>query len=55
MDELSFKFVDNKGFKRFMSIVCPQFHVTSKTTITSCLKLYMDEKSRLEKYFAQTG
>ncbi|KAI3472907.1 hypothetical protein Pfo_030975 [Paulownia fortunei] len=55
-DELPFKFVENEGFREFMSIACPQFVVPSRTTITrDCYKLYFDEKNKLKTYFKTSG
>lgn len=34
LDELSFKFVENKGFCNFCSIASPKFEVSSQRTIT---------------------
>ncbi|KAL0427964.1 UNVERIFIED_CONTAM: Zinc finger BED domain-containing protein DAYSLEEPER [Sesamum latifolium] len=56
IDELSFKFVENKGFSQFISTACPQFIVPSRTTITrDCYRLFFDEKSKLIKHFKTSG
>ncbi|KAL0377098.1 UNVERIFIED_CONTAM: hypothetical protein Scaly_0827400 [Sesamum calycinum] len=45
MDELPFKFVENEGFRQFISLALPQFVIPSRTTITrDCYKLFFDEK-----------
>ena len=45
MDELSFKFVENEGFKLFCSIACPKFDPPSIVTIArDIFQLYLEEK-----------
>ncbi|MFQ6648415.1 hypothetical protein Gotur_021525 [Gossypium turneri] len=34
IDELPFKFVESEGFKKFMFVACPRFHIPSRTTMT---------------------
>ena len=47
MDELSFKFVENEGFKLFCSIVCPKFDPPSTVTIArDIFELCLEEKKR---------
>ena len=29
IDELPFKFVESKGFRKFMSVACPKLHIPS--------------------------
>ncbi|KAL5811129.1 hypothetical protein ACOSQ3_027865 [Xanthoceras sorbifolium] len=50
IDELPFRFVENRGFRRFCSLLCPTFEVPSRRTIVRDLyKLYIDEKAILKK------
>lgn len=52
VDELPFKFVENEGFRHFVSIACPRFNVPSRHTITrDCFKIYMEEKKKLKSIF----
>ncbi|KAL0452194.1 UNVERIFIED_CONTAM: hypothetical protein Slati_1197500 [Sesamum latifolium] len=52
IDELPFKFVENDGFRQFMSVACPEFIVPSRTTIIGdCYRLYIDENNKLRTYF----
>ncbi|KAL0311245.1 UNVERIFIED_CONTAM: hypothetical protein Sangu_2419200 [Sesamum angustifolium] len=37
MDELPFKFVENEGFRQFISLALPQFVILSRTTINQGL------------------
>ncbi|KAL0328142.1 UNVERIFIED_CONTAM: putative AC transposase [Sesamum calycinum] len=56
MDELPFKFVENEGFRQFISLALPQFVIPSRTTITrDCYKLFFDEKRKLINYFKSSG
>ncbi|KAI3469071.1 hypothetical protein Pfo_025734, partial [Paulownia fortunei] len=56
VDELQFKFVENEGFKEFMSIACPQFFIPSRITITrDYLKMYFNERNKLRVYFKTSG
>ncbi|XP_074305722.1 zinc finger BED domain-containing protein RICESLEEPER 2-like [Silene latifolia] len=49
LDELAFRHVDKPGFKYFMSVVCPTFHIPSRWTIASdCFKLYLRKKDILK-------
>ncbi|KAL5760525.1 hypothetical protein ACOSQ2_019363 [Xanthoceras sorbifolium] len=50
IDELPFRFVENRGFGRFCSLLCPTFEVSSwKTIVRDLYKLYIDEKVILKK------
>ncbi|KAL5829816.1 hypothetical protein ACOSQ3_019284 [Xanthoceras sorbifolium] len=50
IDELPFRFMENRGFGRFCSLLCPTFEVSSRKTIVRDLyKLYIDEKAILKK------
>ena len=45
MDELSFKFGENEGFKLFCSIACPKFDPLSRVTIArDIFQLHLEEK-----------
>ena len=52
LDELPFKFVERKGFKRCMSLACPRFRIPSRWTITrDYYQLYIDEKISVDAPF----
>ncbi|KAL4561599.1 hypothetical protein LXL04_033769 [Taraxacum kok-saghyz] len=52
LDELSFRFVEQEGFKLFCSIACPKFDIPSCITVSRDIKkLYCDEKKKLKDYF----
>ncbi|TXG64137.1 hypothetical protein EZV62_011131 [Acer yangbiense] len=52
LDELPFRFVENRRFRRFCFELCPLFDLPSRRTIVRELyKLYIDEKIKLKKYF----
>ncbi|CAN7075043.1 unnamed protein product [Brassica oleracea var. botrytis] len=52
MDELPFRFVERKGFKRFMSVAQPRFAIPCRKTIAKdCLVIFEEEKSKLRKFF----
>ena len=52
LDELPFRFVENRGFRRFCFELCPLFDLPSRRTIVRELyKLYIDEKIKLKNYF----
>ncbi|KAL0340775.1 UNVERIFIED_CONTAM: putative AC transposase [Sesamum radiatum] len=56
IDELPFKFVENEGFRQFVSVACPEFIIPSRTAIIGdCYRLYFDEKNKLKTYFKITG
>uniref|UniRef100_A0A803MAV3 Uncharacterized protein n=1 Tax=Chenopodium quinoa TaxID=63459 RepID=A0A803MAV3_CHEQI len=44
VDELPFKHVEKPGFRHFVQVACPQFHIPSRVTIArDCLKLMVLE------------
>ncbi|KAL5744308.1 hypothetical protein ACOSP7_027168 [Xanthoceras sorbifolium] len=43
IDELPFRFVENRGFQRFYSLLCPTFEVPSRRTIKAILKKRLRE------------
>ncbi|KAL1161664.1 hypothetical protein V6Z11_A07G151000 [Gossypium hirsutum] len=50
IDELPFKFVESEGFKKFMFVACPRFHIPSRTTMTKDVyKLYLDERVKIKQ------
>ncbi|KAG8484996.1 hypothetical protein CXB51_021203 [Gossypium anomalum] len=54
IDELPFKFVESEGFKKFMFVACPRFHIPSRTTMTrDVYQLYLDERG-IDKLFTVT-
>uniref|UniRef100_A0A3Q7J6F8 BED-type domain-containing protein n=1 Tax=Solanum lycopersicum TaxID=4081 RepID=A0A3Q7J6F8_SOLLC len=45
IDELPFRFVEKEGFKQFMKVAQPCFHIPSRTTVTrDCFNLFDEEK-----------
>ncbi|KAM0037822.1 putative transcription factor/ chromatin remodeling BED-type(Zn) family [Helianthus debilis subsp. tardiflorus] len=49
IDELPFKFVENRGFRSCMKIVQPLLVVPSRSTITrDCYEMYLYEKNKLK-------
>jgi hypothetical protein len=51
-DELPFLFVDGNGFKKFMMVVKPRFHLPScYTMMKDCMKMYLKGKSELKHMF----
>ena len=47
IDELPFKFVESKGFKKFIFVACPTFYIPSRTTmIWDVYQFYLDKGSR---------
>jgi hypothetical protein len=55
-DELPFLFVDGNGFKKFMRVVEPRFHLPSRyTTMKDCMKMYLKGKSELKHMFMTTN
>ncbi|XP_073153055.1 zinc finger BED domain-containing protein RICESLEEPER 2-like [Henckelia pumila] len=56
IDDLPFKFVENEGFKHFVSTTSPHFMIPSRSTITrDCYNLFFDEKNKLKTYFRTSG
>ncbi|KAK5826513.1 hypothetical protein PVK06_021435 [Gossypium arboreum] len=50
IDELPFKFVESEGFKKFMFVACPKFHIPSRTTMTrDVYQLYLDERVKIKQ------
>ncbi|KAL1148125.1 hypothetical protein V6Z11_A10G103600 [Gossypium hirsutum] len=50
IDELLFKFVESEGFKKFMFVACPRFHIPSRTTMTrDVYQLYLDERVKIKQ------
>ncbi|KAL5768273.1 hypothetical protein ACOSQ2_015056 [Xanthoceras sorbifolium] len=55
IDELPFRFVENRGFWRLCSLLCPTFEVSSRRTIIRDLyKLYINEKVILKKWLKES-
>ena len=50
LDELSFRFVEGLGFRKFMSIAQPMFHpIPCSTTIAKAwFRVFLDEKQKLK-------
>lgn len=56
IDELSFRFVEQEGFKLFCSVACPRFVIPSLITIArDIMKLYYDEKKQLREYLVKSS
>ena len=56
LDELPFRFVENPGFHRFCFELCHLFDLPSRRTIVRELyQLYIDEKTKLKKYFNRSN
>ena len=54
-DELPFRFVEKEGFKQFMKVAQPCFHIPSRTTVTrDCFNLFDEEKHKLMVVFKGT-
>ncbi|KAK2646777.1 hypothetical protein Ddye_021972 [Dipteronia dyeriana] len=52
LDELPFRFVENRGFRKFCFAMNPRFDIPSRRTIVRDLyKLYVEERIKLKKYF----
>nr|KJB80009.1 hypothetical protein B456_013G077200 [Gossypium raimondii] len=50
IDELPFKFVESEGFKKFMFVASPRFHIPSRTTMTrDVYQLYLDERIKIKQ------
>ena len=55
IDELPFRFVEKEGFKQFMKVAQPCFHIPSHTTVTrDCFNLFDKEKHKLMAFFKGT-
>ncbi|KAL4387019.1 hypothetical protein GQ457_09G022130 [Hibiscus cannabinus] len=49
--EMSFKFVESEGFRKFMPVACPRFRIPSRLTVTRDIyQLYLDERAKLKQY-----
>ena len=56
IDELSFKFVENEGFRELIQYICHQLFVPSRTTMTKdCYNLFCEENDKLRTYFQKSG
>lgn len=54
--ELPFKFVELEAFRKFVSRIQPKFLIPSRNTLREdCYKLYLEERSKLKKYFSDTS
>ncbi|GMI86360.1 DAYSLEEPER [Hibiscus trionum] len=52
VDELPFRIVEGDGFKSFLSIACPRFHLPSRFTVRrDCLDLFNSMKRLLKNSF----
>ncbi|XP_077219054.1 zinc finger BED domain-containing protein RICESLEEPER 1-like [Tasmannia lanceolata] len=52
VDELPFKSVEKEGFRHFVSIACPRFHIPSRSTVSKdCYQFFQEERSKLKKLF----
>ena len=51
LDELSIRFVEGFGFRKFMSVTQPRFNpIPYPTTITkTCFRVFLDEKQKLKE------
>ncbi|KAH0665596.1 hypothetical protein KY285_026802 [Solanum tuberosum] len=55
VDELSFSFVKKEGFKNFMRVTVPQFHIPYRRTVTrDCYELYCEERQLLKKVYKES-
>ncbi|XP_070004148.1 uncharacterized protein [Nicotiana sylvestris] len=56
VDELPFSFVEKEGFRNFMKVAQPCFHIPSRTTVTrDCFALFNVEKNKLMKFLKGTS
>ena len=54
IDELSFKFFEEEGFKKFMSVCCPRFNVLSRWIVSQdYFNLYVEERLKLKYFFRE--
>lgn len=55
VDGLPFSFVDNPGFRQFLSVVCPQYRPISRTTISRSLlpQMYEEYKIRIKQILSK--
>ena len=55
IDELPFRFVEKEGFKLFMKVAQPCFHIPSCTTVTrDCFDIFDEQKYKLMAVFKET-
>lgn len=56
VDELPFLFVENEGFRYFMSVTQPRLPLPGRiSTARDCLSLYMSEKHKFRDLFTKTN
>ena len=56
VDELPFSFVENEGFRYFMSVTQPRLPLPGRISIArDCLSLYMSEKHKFRDLFTKTN
>ncbi|CAJ2643835.1 unnamed protein product [Trifolium pratense] len=56
VDELPFSFVENEGFRYFMSVTQPRLVIPGRMAIArDCLNLYTSEKHKLRNVFTKTN
>ncbi|KAK8676137.1 hypothetical protein V6N13_034191 [Hibiscus sabdariffa] len=54
VDELPFRIVDGEGFKVFLSIACPRYHLPSRYTVRrDCLNLFKSMKRSMKNSFGK--
>ena len=54
VDELPFSFVENEGFRHFMSVAQPRLPLPGRMEISrDCLSLYTSEKHKLRNVFTK--
>ncbi|VFQ99853.1 unnamed protein product [Cuscuta campestris] len=52
IDELPFKFVEGKGFRKCISIAAPRFKMPSRWTVArDCYGIYLEEQTKIKKLF----
>jgi hypothetical protein len=54
VDEQAFTFAERQGFRKFMSVACPCWNVTSRRTLTrDIVGRYFEEKAKLKTFIKQ--
>jgi hypothetical protein len=54
VDEQTFAFAERQGFRKFMSVACPCWNVTSRRTLTrDIVGHYFEEKAKLKTFIKQ--
>ena len=49
LDELFFRFVDGEGFKEFIVIACPKFHINFGWTVAcNFLEIFINHKNEIK-------